>query len=266
MASSPSRARACALPAARRSVVVAVGVVVLIGAVLIWGGSRARAAGRCTVSVTPSTFASAVSSAAPGATICLASGDYGTWSGTDKAITITPVAGATPQMGISFRSAAHEFTIDGGMASFTQPWGLEISHESSPDISNGASNITIENTNIAVGLDLDSLANSNVAFNHDLFHDLNGLHWTAGLHLGWSANTPSGVTVENSLFRDHERGCDPDRDLDAHSQQRVLQRAAQRRRWEREHPHRLRAALRRHQHDHHRQLHPQRLRAGHRRV
>jgi hypothetical protein len=202
MFSSPRMARACALLSARRFVVATGVVVVLLGAVLMWGRSSARAAGPCTVNVTPSTFSSAVSSAAPGTTICLASGDYGTWSGTNKAITITPVAGATPQIGMNFGSSAHGFTIDGGLASFTQPWGLEISHESSPDISGGASNITIENTNVAVGLDLDSLANSNVVFNHDLFHDLNGQDWTAALHLGYTSSTPSGVTVENSLFRD----------------------------------------------------------------
>jgi hypothetical protein len=132
----------------------------------------------------------------------LASGDYGFWSGTGKAITIRPQDGATPTMGIQFGAGAGGFTIDGGRATFTQAWGLQITSEQGPDISAGAHDIVIENTDFSVGLELDGLANSNIVFNHDVFHDLNGFNYTAGLHLAWTSSTPSGVTVENSEFRD----------------------------------------------------------------
>jgi hypothetical protein len=195
-------ASARVVPAPRRYALRAgfVGLVAAVVGVLV--GAPAAAAGTCSQSVTPASFASAVAAAAPGQTVCLATGDYGMWHGTNKAITITPLPGATPQMGIQFAAGASGFTIDGGMASFTQPWGLVISHEVSPDISAGAGNITIQNASVGVGLDLDSLANSGIVFNHDLFHDLSGLNWTAALHLGYTSSTPSGVTVKNSLFRD----------------------------------------------------------------
>lgn len=178
----------------------------LITAVLlllvVFGGSSASAVGGCDLDATPSSFAAEVAAASAGQTVCLASGDYGMWRGTSKAITVAPETGATPEMGLQLGAGASGFTIDGGLSSFTQSWGLQIVHESAPDIGGGASNITIENTSFGVGLDLDGLANSNIVFNHDLFHDLDGFSWTAGLHLAWSSSTPSGVTVENSLFRD----------------------------------------------------------------
>ena len=43
------------------------------------------AASTCNASASPATFASVVSGASAGQTICLASGSYGTWSGTNKA-------------------------------------------------------------------------------------------------------------------------------------------------------------------------------------
>lgn len=166
------------------------------------GPATVAAAATCDLNATPSTFAAEVSGAVPGQTICLASGDYGFWNGTAKAITIRPQDGATPTMGLQFGAGAGGFTIDGGRASFTQAWGLQIASEQGPDISAGAHDIVIENTDFSVGLELDGLANSNIVFDHDVFHDLNGFNYTAGLHLAWTSSTPSGVTVENSEFRD----------------------------------------------------------------
>ena len=67
------------------TVTLAAGIVVLAG--LLMTRSAAVAAG-CNINASPSSFSSAVSAAAPGQTVCLASGDYGTWRGTNKAITV----------------------------------------------------------------------------------------------------------------------------------------------------------------------------------
>jgi len=45
--------------------------------------------------------------------ICLAAGNYGTWSGTGKAITIREESGAAATMGVNFGSGDAGFTIDG---------------------------------------------------------------------------------------------------------------------------------------------------------
>ena len=70
-------------------------------------GARARRPSRirqvsCNLDATIADFASQVSAATVGQVICLASGDYGTWNGTNKAITITKQSGATATMRIDF--------------------------------------------------------------------------------------------------------------------------------------------------------------------
>jgi hypothetical protein len=151
------------------------------------------------MNATTSSFASQVSSAAAGQTICLASGSYGTFSGTNKAITIRAADGATPTMKISFGSGDQGFTIDGARATFTQSWGMKIT---GGDISSGAKNITIENTDVSGEIVIDGPTNANLLFDHNLHHDLNGKNTTAAFHLPYGSSSPSGVTIQNSLFRD----------------------------------------------------------------
>ncbi len=45
--------------------------------------------------------------------MCINSGNYGTWTGTNKAITIRAADSATPQMKINFGSGDSSFTLDG---------------------------------------------------------------------------------------------------------------------------------------------------------
>src|SRR5919109_4160863 len=89
--------------------------------------------GTCNLNATPSNFAAQVSAAGAGQTICLASGNYGTWQGTNKAITIKRADGASPTMRFSFGSGDSGFTLDGmsGMGG---------------TISGGAANITVRNS------------------------------------------------------------------------------------------------------------------------
>ena len=140
--------------------------------------------GACDLNATPSTFAAQVSAATTGQTICLASGDYGTWSGTSKAITIKRADGATPKMRYSFGSGDSGFTLDGmsGM---------------SGDINAGASNITVRNSDFVDRAGFSG-AMTNVVFdnNSHMNQFCPAGDWNMRLHLN-----SSGVTVKNSLFQ-----------------------------------------------------------------
>jgi hypothetical protein len=143
----------------------------------------------CTTIATPSTFAAVVSAAVTGQTVCLASGNYGTWGGTNKAIMIAPAPSASPTMQVNFGAGDGGFTM-------VEIGGL------SGQISAGASNITIEFSAFTDTLVVDGLANSNVVLNADTFKDIsdpgcNGQ--PARIHVVNSAG-PTGFTVENSLF------------------------------------------------------------------
>ena len=109
---APARSR---LRTARRRVAAAglAGLSLLAAAAVPFGRSPAVAAATCDRSATPSSLASEVSAASAGQTICLETGDYGTWNGTNKALTITAASGASPQMTINFGSGDSGFTLDG---------------------------------------------------------------------------------------------------------------------------------------------------------
>jgi Right handed beta helix region len=160
--------------------------------------------GGCALNATPSTFASQVSAASAGQTVCLASGNYGIWHGTNKVITIAPQQGATPTMGLAFATGASGFTINGGRATYTQTWGIQVNQtwNNGPAFDTGAQNITIKNTDFNVQTDVENLKNANILFDHNVWHDINGFTYDVALWLGYSAGVDSGVTVQNSLFRD----------------------------------------------------------------
>jgi hypothetical protein len=142
----------------------------------------------CDRSVTPSSFGSQVSAATPGQTICLATGDYGTWQGTNKQITITAASGQTPTMRVSFGPDASGFTLD-GMSGMGGP------------VKAGATNITIQNSRFASQLDIEG-AVRNVVINHnDFTYPLqstpNGAN--SKIFLNTSGNSPgAAVTIENN--------------------------------------------------------------------
>src|SRR3954463_5887778 len=95
--------------------------------------SAVAAGGPCDVTATPETFALALEEATGGQTICLATGDYGIFHGTDKAVTITADGGSAPQMLVDFSAGDTGFVLDG----MTGMGGL---------ISDGATGITIRNS------------------------------------------------------------------------------------------------------------------------
>lgn len=119
-------------------------------------GSRVLAANSgCDRTASPASFASELSAAAAGQTICLASGDYGTWQGTDKAITVKAAAGAAPAMRVSFAAGAGGFTLEG----MTAMGGT---------IKDGARQITIRDSTFAAPIDVEG-AVANIVLDHDRF-------------------------------------------------------------------------------------------------
>jgi hypothetical protein len=134
------------------------------------------------VYATPANFAAQVSAATGGQTICLASGDYGTWSGTNKAITIRKAAGATPTMRYSFGSDDSGITLDG-------------MSEMGGRISSGAANITVRNSAFDTCAHFSG-SQTNVVFDSNTHININA---TCGnSRLGLNA---SGVTIRNSLMQ-----------------------------------------------------------------
>lgn len=115
----------------------------------------------CSLNATPSNFAAQVAAASSGQTICLASGNYGTWSGTNKAITIKAADGASPQMKVSFGSGDANFTLDGMVG-----MGGDV---------RDASNVTIQNSVFTSPIDFQG-NNQNVVLDRSTFNwfDLSG--------------------------------------------------------------------------------------------
>src|ERR1039458_4900005 len=159
----------------------------------------------CNLTATTSNFTSQVSAATPGQTICLASGNYGTWSGTSKSapgITITAAPGAAVTLAFVLSTGVKDFTIDG-----TEDGGtISDSTQSEMDLYNSTTpvNITIKNMAFTTELEIDGPTNSNILLDHDSWTNV-GCHSigsAARLHLIYGTRTtdPSGVTVEYSSF------------------------------------------------------------------
>jgi hypothetical protein len=146
--------------------------------------------GPCALRATPVTLAAQVAKAKSGQTVCLGTGNYGNWTGTGKAIAIAAAPHASPAMTFRFGGDAHGFTLSGirGMGG---------------QMTAGARDITIENSAFTSAVAINGLANANVTFDHDTFVNIDNPGCggqPARIHLEYSATTPSGVTVEDSLF------------------------------------------------------------------
>jgi hypothetical protein len=156
----------------------------------------------CDRNATPSTFSAEVAAAAAGQTVCLASGSYGTWAGTNKAITIAAAPGASPVMALNLGNGDSGFTIDGGHVKGANGGGIRIT---SADFfqTPGPQNITIRNTEFtsqggAGGLvEFSGPTNTHIVFDGDDFHDVNG--WEAAIRFSYDG--PSFVTIQNTLVR-----------------------------------------------------------------
>lgn len=132
--------------------------------------------GTCDLNATPANFAAQLVAIAPGQTLCLASGDYGTWTGTGKTITVAAAPGASPQMRFSFGSGDTGFVLSGmtGM-------GGDI---------NGSSNVTIRNSTFTSTLNIGGSGTDGIVL------DGNTHNW----NVGPSSGGPNAkIYLENSL-------------------------------------------------------------------
>lgn len=146
--------------------------------------------GACALHATPATLGAQIGKARSGQTVCLATGNYGSWGGTGKAIAIAAARHASPVMTFRFGGDAHGFTLSGIAGTGGQ-------------MTAGARDITIENSVFTSAVAINGLANANVTFDHDTFVNINNPGCggqPARIHLEYGTTTPSGVTVENSLF------------------------------------------------------------------
>ena len=135
--------------------------------------------GRCDLSATPTNFASQVSAAVSGQVICLATGDYGTWWGTNKSITLRKAEGATPSMRFGFGSGDANFVIDGVSGAGGR-------------IDGGVSNVTVKNSAFNTCLEFYG-AQTNVVFDNNTHNNIDATCGNSRLRLN-----ASGVTVRNS--------------------------------------------------------------------
>lgn len=157
--------------------------------------------------MTPATFSSSVSAAAPGSVLCLAAGAYSNWSGASKTapgitITAAPGAAVTLPLGVNWSLASlKNFTVDGTLmgGSITVPANQYVWSGSTTS----ALNVTIRDVVFAPSADLDisSPTNAAITFDHDSFNNSDcEKNEGVRLHLSYSNNTQSGITVQNSAF------------------------------------------------------------------
>ena len=141
--------------------------------------------------------------------ICLASGDYGTWNGVNKAITIKAAAGATPNMRVKFNSSVGGFILDGmnGMG------GMSVN----------AKNFTIKNSVFADTIDIE-VTDGNILLEHNT-HDWRAVYrkgsYNGKVRVQNNTGAFSGVTVQNSTFRNGDLDWNPSRRRYQHPKQHL---------------------------------------------
>ena len=160
----------------------------------------------CSLHATPPTLNAQVSAAAVGQTVCLAAGDYGTWTGTNKAITIAPEPNASPTMAFDFGSGAANFTINGGHSNFdsTTP-GINLTAST---FGAGSQNITLEgvaSTDNGASFLVDIRTDGpGIVIKDNVFHDMEYPNTTSGAIRVLSPDSvpASNILIANNLFRD----------------------------------------------------------------
>lgn len=136
------------------------------------------------------TLATAWNAATGGQTICLASGSYGTFKASSKpsVVTVRAQTGATATMELNFNGASN-VRLD----------GLTITGGS---LVNATRNITIANSTFTGALQIVNIANGNILLDHNTHQNINAPAGStpARVHLAYGSATPSGVTIQRSLF------------------------------------------------------------------
>lgn len=168
------------------------------------------ASAACDLNATPANLSTQLAAAAPGQTICLATGNYGTFNGTTKSspgVTLTAAAGASPTMTLWF-----------GTTTSPAAWLIfDNISIAGGNISGPANNITFRSSHFTDKLNIwqnannnscsgcPALNNSNIVFDNVLF-DMSGNQSGAGGYegrvnfLGSNDRYPAGITIKNSKF------------------------------------------------------------------
>lgn len=149
----------------------------------------------CDINATTGNFAAQVSAAAAGQTVCLAAGNYGTWSGVNKLVTISRQVGVSVSqvtMGVDFNNGDANFTID----------GLSITGGS---IVGSASSITIKNSTFTGQLSIDVNSTSGAILldkniHNNLFVAATNCTTTPGMITISGSGGPDKVVVSNSVI------------------------------------------------------------------
>jgi hypothetical protein len=140
-------------------------------------------------------LASVISSASPGAVICLNSGSYGALAlnNVQKSprIKVRSVSGNNATLSLDISNGTNGITFD----SVTVTAGVIRD--------NTTRNITIQNSLFTGFLVVTGLANSNVLLDRNIHNNINNGTGTspARIHLNYTGPAHSGVTVQNSLFQ-----------------------------------------------------------------
>lgn len=172
--------------------------------------------GVCDLNATTATFASQVSAAQPGQTVCLATGNYGTFTGASKSspgVKIMPQAGASPTMTINFGTPSPAISwliFDGTGGTFTISSGY---------ISGPAHDITFTGGIIIRSMDFYLGPNNNACGNCSQFSNSNividganfqavgeagGYEGRITFISGSVQTVDAGITIKNSQIHD---GC-----------------------------------------------------------
>ncbi|HWC25024.1 MAG TPA: right-handed parallel beta-helix repeat-containing protein, partial [Solirubrobacteraceae bacterium] len=165
-------------------------------ALAVLGAGAAPACARAAeLSATPSTFAGVFSGAQAGATIRLASGNYGTFRGALKSgmVTIAPHSGATAMMALRLNPAAN-ITLD----------GLKITD--ALIAGTATKNLVVRNSDFdgaRVTFRGDHLVNANVLFDNNVHSNVDVCSGCsdARVHIVERNDAgPNGITIRNSRF------------------------------------------------------------------
>jgi len=166
----------------------------------------------CNLNATTANFATQIAAANPGQTLCLATGNYGTWSGVTKTspgVTITAAAGATPTITIAFYQPSSPIAAWLILDNLTIP---------SAQFSGAVNHITVQNSTLTGSTlfyansgatnnlcsSCPAMNNNVILFNNDLFNST-GDTGTGRFDAVLAGPTPAGVTLTNSTF---VGGCD----------------------------------------------------------
>src|SRR5437667_1070604 len=172
----------------------------------------------CDVNATTANFATQLAATTPGQTLCLATGNYGTFSGVSKSspgVRIMPQPGASPTMTIQFATVSPAISwliFDGTGGTFTISTGY---------ISGPAHDITFTGGIIVRELDYYLGPNNNVCGSCSQFNNANIMMDGANMQAvgeasgfegrimfveatGSPQTVDAGITIKNSIFQD---GC-----------------------------------------------------------